>query len=81
VKLPGDRGDGSLNWVENAEDLESAKGRVEELAEFWPGKYVILNEGVNHRRRRNDDELARELFYVLRPSAGFREACCVDPRN
>jgi hypothetical protein len=36
--------DGSLNRVESAETLESAKQRAEELAEFWPGKYVIVNQ-------------------------------------
>ena len=43
------RGDGSLQSVEGAEDLESAKERVEELAEFWPGPYVIVNEETGER--------------------------------
>jgi hypothetical protein len=29
--------------VEGAQDLESARKRVEELARSWPGRYVIVN--------------------------------------
>jgi len=35
--------DGNLHLVEEAETLESARERVDELAKVWPGKYVILN--------------------------------------
>jgi hypothetical protein len=43
------RDDGSLEWVEGAQTLESAKERVIELAEHWPGKYVIVNEATGER--------------------------------
>jgi hypothetical protein len=35
--------------VEGAEDLESAKARVDELAKSWPGKYVIVNYETGER--------------------------------
>ena len=37
------RDDGSHHLVEGAQDLESARKRVEELARSWPGRYVIVN--------------------------------------
>jgi hypothetical protein len=43
------RDDGSLHFVEGAEDLESAKVRVEGLAKLWPGKYVIVNQETGER--------------------------------
>jgi hypothetical protein len=43
------REDGSLNWVEGAETLESAKQRVEELAKFSPGRYVIVDHETGDR--------------------------------
>ncbi len=43
------RDDGSLHFVEGAEDLESAKVRVEELGKFWPGKYVIVSQETGER--------------------------------
>ena len=41
--------DGGLYLVEGAEDLESAKVRVEELAKSWPGKYVVVNQETGDR--------------------------------
>jgi hypothetical protein len=35
--------------VEGAQDLESAKARVEELAKSWPGTYVIVNHETGER--------------------------------
>jgi hypothetical protein len=43
------RDDGSLHLVEGAQDLESAKARVEELAKSWPGMYVIVNYETGER--------------------------------
>jgi hypothetical protein len=43
------RDDGSLHLVEGAQDLESAKVRVEELAKLWPGMYVIVNRETGER--------------------------------
>jgi hypothetical protein len=43
------RDDGSLQSVEGADSLESAKERVEELGKFWPGKYVIVNQETGER--------------------------------
>ena len=43
------RDDGSLHFVEGAEDLESAKACVEGLAKLWPGKYVIVNHETGER--------------------------------
>jgi hypothetical protein len=43
------RGDGSLDRVEGAQTFEAAKERIEELAKFWPSKYVILNEETGER--------------------------------
>jgi hypothetical protein len=40
------RHDESLHWVEGAQTLEAAKQRIAQLAKFWPGKYVILNEAT-----------------------------------
>lgn len=50
------RDDRSLEWAGNAEDLESAKERVAELAEFWPGKYVIVNQETGERMSIPGDE-------------------------
>jgi len=43
------RDDGSLHLVEGAQDLESAKVRVEELAKLWPGMYVIVNQETGEK--------------------------------
>jgi hypothetical protein len=43
------RDDGSLQSVEGVDSLESAKERVTELAKFWPGKYVIVNQETGER--------------------------------
>jgi hypothetical protein len=40
------RHDESLHWVEGAQTLEAAKQRIAQLARFWPGKYVTLNEAT-----------------------------------
>jgi hypothetical protein len=38
------RDDGRLELFAGADILESAKERVEEFGELWPGTYVILNQ-------------------------------------
>jgi hypothetical protein len=43
------RDDGSLQLVGGAEDLESAKVRVDGLAKFWPGTFVIVNQETGER--------------------------------
>jgi len=53
------RDDGSLHFVEGAEDLESAKVRVEGFAKLWLGTYVDCEsrsgrEAVHQHRRRED---------------------------
>jgi hypothetical protein len=40
------RDDGRLELFAGADILESAKERVEELGELWPGTYVILNQAT-----------------------------------
>jgi hypothetical protein len=32
-----------LLWLESAEDLESAKSRIQELASFWQGEFQVLD--------------------------------------
>ena len=41
--------DGNLHLVEEAETLESARARVDELGKVWPGEYVILNRATGER--------------------------------
>jgi hypothetical protein len=43
------RGDGSLEFVEEAHNLEDARERVRELARLWPGEYIIQNEETGER--------------------------------
>ena len=43
------RGDGSLHFVEEAENLEDARERVADLARLWPGEYIIQNEQTGER--------------------------------
>lgn len=43
------RSDGSLAWVEDAATLEAAKARIEVLAQFWPGEYIISNRATGER--------------------------------
>jgi hypothetical protein len=43
------RSDGSLHFVEEAETLDDAKGRVRELAALWPGEYIIRNDATGER--------------------------------
>jgi hypothetical protein len=35
--------DGKIYWVEAAKDVVSAKERVQDLTEYFPGEYVIRN--------------------------------------
>jgi hypothetical protein len=35
--------DGNAYWVEAAQDLETAKARVQVLAEHFPGQYFIVD--------------------------------------
>ena len=41
--------DGELCFVEMAQTLDAAKARVESLAEFSPGEYVIYDEATGER--------------------------------
>jgi hypothetical protein len=43
------RGDGSLHFVKEAETFEDARDCAGELAEIWPGEYVIQNEETGER--------------------------------
>jgi hypothetical protein len=40
------RDDGRMELFAGADSLESAKERVEEFGELWPGTYVILNQAT-----------------------------------
>jgi hypothetical protein len=40
---------GSQHFVGEAENLESARARVGNLAGFWPGEYIIQNEDTGER--------------------------------
>ena len=35
---------GKLLWLEDAEDLASAKARIQELASFWPGEFEVMDQ-------------------------------------
>ena len=37
-----------LLWLEEAEDLESAKSRIQELASVWPGEFEVMDR-CSHR--------------------------------
>jgi hypothetical protein len=43
------QGDGNLHFVQEAENLEDARERVQSLAELWPGEYIIQNEETGER--------------------------------
>jgi len=36
--------EGKLLWLEDAEDLASAKARIQELASFWPGEFDVMDQ-------------------------------------
>jgi hypothetical protein len=36
--------EGKLLWLEDAEDLASAKTRIQELASFWPGEFDVMDQ-------------------------------------
>jgi len=36
--------EGRLRWLESAEDLDSAKSRIQELTSFWPGQFQVLDQ-------------------------------------
>ena len=41
--------DGSLHLVEAMQTLDDPKARVQELAELWPGEYIISNRATGER--------------------------------
>ena len=43
------RTDGTLHFVEEAKSLDDARARVQELAELWPGEYIISNRATGER--------------------------------
>ncbi len=43
------RGDGSQHFVEEAETLDDARECVGDLAELWPGEYIVQNEETGER--------------------------------
>jgi hypothetical protein len=34
----------SLLWLEDAEDLDNAKSRIQELTSFWPGEFQVMDQ-------------------------------------
>jgi hypothetical protein len=36
--------EGTLLWLEDAADLESAKARIQELASVWPGEFDVMDQ-------------------------------------
>ena len=40
---------GTLHFVEEAQSLDDAKGRVQKLAELWPGEYTVSNRATGER--------------------------------
>jgi hypothetical protein len=36
--------EGKLLWLEDAEDLASARARIQELASFWPGEFQVMDQ-------------------------------------
>ena len=43
------RTDGTLHFVEDAQNLDDAKGCVQKRAELWPGKYIVSNRATGER--------------------------------
>jgi len=43
------QGDGELHFVVAVQTFDDATARVRELAETWPGEYVIYNEETGER--------------------------------
>ena len=41
--------EGELHFVEAAQSLDAAKARVQELAQLWPGEYVIYDGATGDR--------------------------------
>ena len=41
--------DGNAYWIEAVENLESAKARAHDLAESFPGQYVIVDSATGER--------------------------------
>lgn len=41
--------DGSLRWCEAADTLQAARARVTELAQSFPGQYIIFNQQTAER--------------------------------
>lgn len=53
LKVPGDvLDDGELHLIETAQNLEVAKARVQVLAEFRPGEYVIYDAATGKTWRK-----------------------------
>jgi len=48
--------DGTSSYVESASSLEKAQTRVQALAHFWPGEYVILDRKTGRKISINPGE-------------------------
>jgi len=48
--------DGTSSYVESASSLEEAQTRVQALAHFWPGEYVILDRKTGRKISINPGE-------------------------
>ena len=58
-----------LLWLESAEDLNSAKSRVQELTSFWPGEFQVLDQDSHQVVAATDTE-----SYRTEPSSERNEA-------
>jgi hypothetical protein len=41
--------DGNAYWVEAAQDFETAKARAQDLAEHFPGQYVVVDNTTGEK--------------------------------
>ena len=48
-----------LLWLESAEDLNSAKSRVQKLTSFWPGEFQVLDQDSHQVVATTDTESDR----------------------
>ena len=70
-----------LLWLESAEDLDSAKSRIQELTSFWPGEFQVLDRASHRLVVASDTRSASTEDLAERKQAGNRDGAKAPKRR
>jgi hypothetical protein len=60
-------------WLEAASNLKNAESRIDELASFWPGEFLIMNQQNHQVVEKSSDRSRGVISWTKRSLAGYKQ--------